>query len=359
MKRGKVEEWWRKTIAQEKPGPLGMAAQGALLVCTLPYGAIVLLRGFFYATKMLATLKVPVPVVSFGNITAGGGGKTPAAIWCAKRLLEKGIKPGIASRGYNPEGRGDDGPNDEAMLLKEELPDVPHVWDADRAKAAGRLVKEHGCSVVILDDGFQHRRLHRTLDIVLVDALNPFGYGYLMPRGLLREPPSALRRATHIVITRSNLVSRDELVKIRQRIRDVEEGVKLSEAVHQPVGVFFAGGKREDVETLRGRKVYAFCGIANPQAFLITLSNLGATVVGMRSFGDHHIYSQEELGEVWSEARERSAELVVTTQKDRVKCGWREGAAPPLAEVRVEFELVRGKEAIESALDFIVKSLSQ
>ena len=235
MNRGKVEAWWRKVVAEEKPGAVAAVAQGAFFVGALPFEAIVRLRDFFYTSKMLPTLKVPVPVISFGNLTVGGGGKTPAAIWCAKFLAGRGLKPGIASRGYNPEGPDGDGPNDEVALIKEVLGDVPQAWDADRAKAAGALIKEHGCNVVILDDGFQHRRLHRTLNILLVDALNPFGYGFMLPRGLLREPLGAMKRATHIIITRSNLVSRDELVKIRQRIWEVEEGIKLSEAVHQPV----------------------------------------------------------------------------------------------------------------------------
>lgn len=359
MNRRRLEAWWRRTVAEEKPGPIGTFVQGALLAGTLPFEAVVRIRELFYRTGMRPVLKVPVPVVSFGNLTVGGGGKTPAAIWCAKYLAARGMKPGIASRGYNPEAQDESGPNDEAGVIAEELSGVAHLWDADRVKVAARLVKEHGCDVVILDDGFQHRRLHRTLDVLLIDALNPFGYGFMMPRGLLREPKGALRRATHVILTRTNLVSRDELVKIRQAVWDVEEGVKLSEAIHKPTGLFMAGGVREETEALRGRKVYALSAIANPQAFLITLSNLGAKIAGMQSFPDHHVYTSEELDSVWREAAERGADLVVTTQKDRVKTGWREGSKVPLAELRVEFEVVRGKETIESALDFLAKSATE
>jgi tetraacyldisaccharide 4'-kinase len=357
--RRRLEAWWRRIAANEKPGPLAGAAQALLVAGTLPFDAVARLRNALYDAKVLPSLKLPVPVVSFGNLTVGGTGKTPAVIWCAKYLLAKGLRPGIASRGYNPDAAAKDEPNDETALISEILPEVPQASDADRAKAAEALVKDHGCNIILLDDGFQHRRLHRTLDILLIDALVPFGYGYVMPRGLLREPVSSLKRATHIIITRSNFVSRDELVKIRQRIWQVDEGMKLGEAVHRPTDVFLSGGARQDPESLRGRKVYAFCGIATPQAFLITLSNLGAQVVGMNSFPDHHIYSDADLDAVFAEAAARGAELVLTTQKDRVKCGWREGSKPPLAELRVEFELVHGKETIESALDFAAATTAE
>ena len=359
MDRQKAEGWWRHVVAQEKPKALDGIAQGVLTAASWPLEAVSRLRGAFYDAKLLATLKLPVPVVSFGNLTVGGAGKTPAVIWCAKYLKAKGAFPGIASRGYNPEAGSVEAPNDEAAVIKEEVGDVPHVWNADRVKAATELVKEHHANVVVLDDAFQYRRLHRTLDILLVDALNPFGYGYMLPRGLLREPKSALRRATHIIITRSNLVGRDELASIRQAIWAIQEGMKLSEAVHRPTGLYLAGGARQDAEALQGKKVHAFCSIATPQAFLITLAHLGAQVVGVRAFSDHHIYAEGEIDGVFDEAVSRGADLVVTTQKDRVKCGWREGSKVPLGELRVEFELVKGKETVESALDFLAASVTE
>ena len=269
--RQRLESWWRRTVAEEKPGPLGVLAQGALLTGTLPFEAVTWLRDRFYRWNILPTLRLPVPVVSFGNLTAGGTGKTPAVIWCAEYLIGKGLKVGIASRGYNPDASGETGPNDEAQLIEERLADVSHVWNADRAQAGKALVKEHHCNVVILDDGFQHRRLHRTLDFLLIDALNPFGFGYMLPRGLLREPLGAISRATGVIITRSNLVSRDELVRIRKRIWQTDENIKVAEAMHRPVGLFQAGGEREEVESLKGRKAFVFCGVGNPHSLVIML----------------------------------------------------------------------------------------
>jgi len=129
--------------------------------------------------------------------------------------------------------------------------------------------------------------------------------------------------------------------------------VKLAEAAHKPVALSYAGGRSDGPETLRGRRVFVFCGIANPQSLLITLSNLGAAVAGVNAFPDHHVYSDDEIDAVFKDAESRNADLVVTTEKDRVKCGWREGSKVPLAELKVEFELVRGRETVESALDFL------
>jgi len=352
--RPKLEKWWRQVISGASPKGLDQVARGALYAGSLPFEAVSRLRGFFFEAGVLPVLKLPVPVISFGNLTVGGTGKTPAAIWCAKLLVAKGMAPGIASRGYAPEGETAESPNDEAALIKEVLPEVPHVWDADRCRAAAKLVKEHHCNVVILDDGFQHRRLHRTLDFLLLDAMNPFGYRFMLPRGLLREPIVALKRATMVIVTRANLVSRDEVQKIFREIREIDENVKLAEAVHRPTGIHFADGTVEPPEWLKGKKVFVFCGIGNPHAFVNTLTNLGGKVVGMRSFGDHHSYTEEDIAAVMSDASAHGAELVVTTQKDRVKTGWRDASAARFGELRIEFEVIKGREAVESTISFLV-----
>ncbi|MCD6404358.1 MAG: tetraacyldisaccharide 4'-kinase [Planctomycetes bacterium] len=355
-RREKIDRWWRRTIAADKVGVVGAVARGGLFAGTLPFEAVARLRNLFYDRGLLPVLTPPVPVVSFGNLTVGGTGKTPAVIWCARYLREKGLKPGIASRGYNPGAEDAALANDEAGVISEAAPDIPQVRNADRAVAAASLVRDHGANVVLLDDGFQHRRLHRTLDFLLVDALSPFGLGYMLPRGLLREPLSSLRRATCIIVTRSNLVSSDALVGIRRRIWDIDEGIKFAEAVHRPTLLATSAGE-EAPETLQGRRVFAFCGIANPYSFLATLTNLGADVVGIRSFDDHHAYTDDDLKTVFSQGSARGADMVVTTQKDRVKCGWQEGRDIPLGELRVEFEIVRGRQTVESALDFLASGI--
>jgi tetraacyldisaccharide 4'-kinase len=357
--RQKIERWWRQVIGGGKPGAVDQASRAMLLAASLPFEAGARMRSVFFTTGMLATIKVPVPVISFGNLTVGGTGKTPAVIWCAKYLTDKGLTPGIASRGYSPEHTKVEAPNDEAALIKEALPGVPHVWNADRIAAARVLLADHHVNAIILDDGFQHRRIHRTLDFLLLDALNPFGYGFMLPRGYLREPKSALKRATTVIITRANLVSRDELQTIIRDIRLVDENAKIAEAIHKPTGLYYGDGTVEAPESLKGKKVIAFCGIGNPSAFVTTLTHLGAKVVGVRAFEDHHAYCDYDFECISKDAAAHGAELIVTTQKDRVKTGWRDCASVKMAELRIEFELIRGREGVENALNFLVNGLRE
>ena len=358
MERADLERWWMGVISGGRDGVIDKVAAAGLLVGSLPFEAIARIRGMLYDAKVLPVLRLPVPVVSFGNLTVGGTGKTPAVIWCAEFLQSRGMRPGIASRGYRPPGGDEELPNDESALLDEALPSVPHVWDVDRAAAGKSLVLDHNCDVVILDDGFQHRRLHRTLDILLIDATNPFGFGHLLPRGLLREPVSALERATAVIVTRANLASRDKFGEILGRIREADPEAKIAQAIHRPKAIVRADDVTEPVESIQGKKVFAFSGIGNPHAFITTLTNLGAKVVGMRSFDDHHEYTEADMQTVFDDASARGAELVITTRKDRVKTGWQEGRRLALAELRVEFEITAGKESIEGMLDWMIRSVS-
>ena len=259
----------------------------------------------------------PCPVVSVGNLTVGGTGKTPMAACLADLVIELGGAPLIVSRGYG----GDEGrPNDEARELQRLCPDVPHVQDADRVRAIRQWVGHHPCDLAILDDGFQHRRCARDLDIVLIDALRPFGYGHLLPRGLLREPLSALRRADVIVITRADLPAADELATLKAKVSGLVPGdtpVLLAE--HRPVAIRLADGSRRDLDWLAGREVAAACAIANPQAFRMTLEQLGARVTPFNAFRDHHVYTREDLNRLMAGAEAAGAKTLVTTGKDFVK----------------------------------------
>ena len=154
MDRPKIERWWRQVISGGKNGAVDQATRAMLYAASLPFEAGARMRGVFFETGMLPSVKVPIPVISFGNLTVGGTGKTPAVIWCAKYLIDKGLTPGIASRGYNPEESAVEAPNDEAALIREELPNVPHVWKADRVAAAKVLLHDNHCNVIVLDDGF-------------------------------------------------------------------------------------------------------------------------------------------------------------------------------------------------------------
>src|SRR5947209_3482800 len=183
--------------------------------------------------------RAAVPVISVGNLTVGGTGKTPCVEYVARFFRRMELSVAILSRGYGAEH----GPNDEALVLEENLPDVPHLQGADRVTLARTAVEELESEVLVLDDGFQHRRLARDLDIVLIDATNPWGHGYLLPRGLLRESPRGLKRAGVVMLTRCDQVSGDEVKRIRERVGQLAPQAAVVETIHRPAGL--VNGERE------------------------------------------------------------------------------------------------------------------
>jgi len=309
---------WMAVVSGEARGlgPAAARAGLALLSCGYRAGlAAVALRRRFFGTVRRA----PCPVLSVGNLTVGGTGKTPMVAYLAGLLAGAGYRPLIASRGYGAEAGG---VNEEAAELALRCPGVPHVQDADRLRAIRSRADADDCDVAILDDGFQHRRLARDLDIVLLDGLCPFGYGRLLPRGLLREPPSALRRADLVVITRADLVDPAALARLKtEAARCARPGTPVLTADHRPAGIRFADDARSAPDWLDGRSVAAACGIGNPAALRRTLEGLGACVVRFDAFRDHHAYTATELGRLRDAARDAGAAALVTTGKDFVK--WR------------------------------------
>jgi len=238
---------------------------------------------------------------------------------------------------------------------------VPHLQDPDRRKALEDWVAQNPCDVAILDDGFQHRRLARDLDIVLIDALRPFGFGHVLPRGLLREPLSALRRADLVIITRADLVTADALAALKRdlagRARTV---VPVLAAGHQPQGLLLADGSQRHADWLRGREVAAACGIGNPEAFRWTLLHCGARVRLFEIFPDHHAYTQADLDHVLRLAEAAGLKTLVTTGKDWVK--WQPLLAgrqmpPPIeaAALEVAMKFLDGEQALRREIGALLK----
>lgn len=270
-------------------------------------------------------IRVPVPVISVGNLTTGGTGKTPVVGWLIRLLQEAGRHPGIVSRGY---GRVGSQPNDEARELALDLPDTPHLQDPDRVAAARQAISRFGVDCLVMDDGFQHRRLHRDLDLVLIDATCPFGYEHLLPRGLLREPLSSLARADAVILTRVNQVSREEVTAIRQRVIAELSAGQIAEAEFVPDQWREPGGGTHAIERLGGQRVLAFCGIGNPQAFRRALGEQLLEVIDFVAFPDHHAFDNPDLARLASRARAGGATALVCTVKDLVKI--RDLEAPPV-----------------------------
>ncbi|MEM6572448.1 MAG: tetraacyldisaccharide 4'-kinase [Planctomycetota bacterium] len=325
------------------------------------FGGIARLRGWLYDRRVLPSYDVDVPVVGVGNVSAGGTGKTPMIVWLARELGRRGLRPGIVSRGY---GSTDDGPNDEARMLASLLPDVPHVQDRDRVAAATQLA-DHGVDAVLLDDGFQHRRLARDVDLVLVDALRPFGLPApsgggapvraMLPRGLVREPLSGLRRASAVVLTRTDAVEASEVEALERTITAEAPGVPVLRANHVPTRVRRIEGETEEelpLSHLDGLEVDLFSGIGNPGAFEGTVRSLGADVAGHRAFSDHYSFARGDLDGL---AADRPA---LTTAKDAARLvGMDPGVSPPsFLVLDVEMEVTRGRAILDALLDTLPAS---
>ncbi len=307
----------------------------------LGYGLAVRIRNHLYSRGWLTAHAAGVPVISVGNLTAGGTGKTPLVAWLAQFLRDRHLHPAILTRGYKTQK---DTPSDEPAELAAMCPEVPVVIDPDRVAGAAEAVRNHGAQVLLLDDGFQHRRLARDLDILTIDATLPFGYGRLLPAGLLREPLAGVARAHAAVLTRCDQATDDERLRIEERLRHINDKLVVATSVHAPVSAAVEQGNSIDLPELRNKRVFGFCGIGNPQAFFGTLQRLGCVLVGSHGFDDHYHYTDRCLREVHEKAKQCGAELVVTTQKDWTKIAPlpRPAREPRFACLTIKLELRQG-----------------
>jgi tetraacyldisaccharide 4'-kinase len=317
------------------PGPVLCA--GAALAARF-YGLGAGWRRTLYARGWLRLRKLPAPVVSVGNLTVGGTGKTPVVACLARLCQDRGKRVAILSRGYGGQSRSvtciSDGQHtykkppevgEEPYWLARTLPGVAVYTGACRYAAGLAAWEEFHPDLFLLDDGFQHFQLHRDLDLVLLDAASPFGNGFLLPRGPLREPLTALAAAQSLILTRFDPECHQaQLTAIRTAFPD---HTVLTAAI-MPVGVtVYPGGQAEAPAALRHRPLMAFAGLARPEVFAATLQELGVDLKGFQAFPDHHAYSPEELDRLAAAARALGAEGLVTTGKDWARLGerWNRG----------------------------------
>jgi len=279
-----------------------VVAWGALL-----YGAGLAVCQASYWALPFRIRKVNAKVISVGNITWGGTGKTPLVIKIARELGYYGKKVAVLTRGYGM---------DEVEELRRALPDVPVVVGRDRVKSAEEAISKHGAEYLVLDDGFQHIRLHRDLDIVNLNAVEPFGPGGLIPAGTLREPLAHLKRAHLFMISKSDLGSKN-VAAIRQKLLAVKPDALILEGVHKPVRFTDPARRRQvGLQEIRGKRVAAISAIGDPFSFEKTVENLGGEIVLAARFDDHHAFTREELIQFVAECRELGVREVVTTEKD-------------------------------------------
>ena len=324
-------------LAQASLLPSGLRWAGPLL-------APVYELGLRLHRALITPQKAPITTICVGNLTVGGTGKTPAVKYLARGLAAKGHKPAVLMRGYKGQSQ------DEAQEVTQALAElhIPVLLGADRL-AGARSAQAQGCDVALLDDGFQHWRLARDLDIVLVDATNPFGGGHLVPWGRLRERPEALARAGAVVITRAYAVPAGELAKVEAQVRQLAPRAVLAKARHKPVQLREClSGKVIELEKLKGCRVAGVCGVGNPYAFWRTLTDLGAEIMDFTTYPDHCEYDAAELDSVLiPRAQAKSAAAIVVTEKDASKLRpLLAGVRFPVWSLEVRFEVFAGEEAL-------------
>lgn len=358
----------------------GMAATlfGAFLqVCSYLFSGIAQLRLWLYRKRILHDHPLGCLVVVVGNLTVGGTGKTPVVEKFARALRDRGRKVAILSRGYKskappfwkkwwysfthteeaPPRVVSDGERvlldselagDEPFMLAKNLPGVVVLVDKNRVKAGAYAIKQFGCDTLVLDDGFQYLPLKGRLNLLLVDKTNPFGNGFLLPRGILREPVKHLKRASYVFLTKSNGRRDEELEAVIKRFNPEAE---IIECAHRPQFLQRVGnGERRPLEDMKARRIAAFSGIATPESFERFLREGGARLVHVQRFIDHYRFTPDDLKEVYEDAVKAGAEFIVTTEKDAVRIPSYLECPLPLYYLRLEIEILRGADDFNDAV---------
>ncbi|MCL1856823.1 MAG: tetraacyldisaccharide 4'-kinase [Kiritimatiellaeota bacterium] len=339
------------------------------------------LRMWLYKVGLRRRGTLGCRIIRVGNVTAGGTGKTPMVEALARELRDRGRKVAILSRGYRAEkmprgqrmrssfeqhsgtpvrivskGEGvllkSEWSGDEPYMLACNLDGVAVLVDKDRVVSGRYAVKRLGCDTLLLDDGFQYMKLQGGIDMVLVDCLNPFGNGNVIPRGILREPKTALRRAHYICITKAK--GRDTAA-LREEITRINPKALIMECDHAPKLLRNAFDRHEErpLSALQGANVMAVSGIASPASFENSLSELGAHLVGKRYFADHHRYADDEMHEMQDEATRLQADMIVTTEKDAVRMPLDHAPRIPVYFLRIEMSILKGQNVFTRCLQEI------
>jgi tetraacyldisaccharide 4'-kinase len=329
------------------------SARAALSVLSGFYLAGLKARQAAYGAGLMRRQKVNAWVLSIGNITAGGTGKTPAAIYYARKFLGEGRSVVVLSRGYGRAAPAA-GPlavsdrekvllsprecGDEPYLIARKVPGVPVVVCAKRVKGAELAMERFGAEVIVLDDAFQHVAIARDEDIVVIDCANPFGFGRVLPRGLLREPLSALGRATRFLLTRADECEHEHII---EKLKELNPAAEILRSRHRPVGLTALSGEGEEAcDWVSGKKVLAVSGIGNPKAFEDTLKRLGARLVHALRFEDHRWYDAADIAAIESAAKRFGAEHIVSTEKDGVRLALTPKAPKDTLLLEIELELM-------------------
>ncbi|MBS4913591.1 MAG: tetraacyldisaccharide 4'-kinase [Veillonella sp.] len=369
----KGEAIFKRIISGQTKDPLTAAARGGLGLLSKLYEAGVNRRNDKFDSEEGVT-HAAVPVISVGNITAGGTGKTPMVRYVCEYLEQAGYQPSILSRGYKAaynaqpivvSGKGQvlvtpKVSGDEPYLLAKGLDQTSVIIGRNRSASGNVAVNELQSDILVLDDGFQHRRLARDLDIVLIDAVQPFGYDHVLPRGLLREPLDGLKRAQVIVLTKTNLVPKDILFGIKNRLKNMVPYMPIFETIHKPLAVKTldqwerCSDNTVDSDEVKKHRLLAVSGIGSPESFKATLDGLEFNTIDSMDFGDHHDYTTDDLIKLWTKIFATGATAVITTEKDAVKLSQLSGIRDfkiPIYVLPVGIEFVENEQEFLEIID--------
>ena len=358
----------------DQPGAIVLLLR-VLKAFSLLFGIVVAIRYALYRTGVLRRYPLGIQVISVGNVTAGGTGKTPVTEIFARTLAAEGRKVAILSRGYrrkeapwwqrvftqvvDPPLVVSDGKRvlldsatggDEPYMLASNLPGVAVVVDRNRVKAGRYAVKRLGCNTLILDDGFQYQKLKHSIEVVLVDSTNPFGNGNLLPRGILREPARNIRRADIIFLTKC----RGDVSAVKEEIRRYNTTAEIVECNHTPKVLKDVWSREEfPLDWLSGKTVCTLSGIASPKGFENSLRHLGAKVVWCERYADHHRYDSSEVLYALNRTADMGADALVTTEKDAVRFPRLETTPVRCLYLRVAIEILAGGESFTQLINRI------
>ncbi len=328
-----------------------------LLILSLVYGLIVRLLMFFYRFNQYCAKCI---IISVGNITLGGTGKTPFVEYLARYLKAEGRKVAILSRGYKKPGlRGSGKPGigyemmgDEPYMLQENLKDVPVVVNADRKRGICTAVNDYGVDTVVMDDGFQQWGIKKDLDIVTIDAVNPFGNRNILPRGILRQPLSSFKNVDVFILTKTDISP--DISDIRNILGKANPSAIIIESAHKPVG-FYPLGKKQDlsgIDAFKNKTVILISGIARPDSFKKMIVNLGIKVGVSFDFSDHYSYSRQDLDNIFQACKEKNTDIIITTEKDAVRLSRLPIAGYQLSifVLRIEIIITKDEERLHNRL---------
>jgi len=310
-----------RIITEGPKEPLALIVKILLTFLSFIYLAAIRLRWLLYKAAVLKAGRLSSPVISIGNITWGGTGKTPLAESLCRYLASEGKSIALLTRGYGA---------DEDRYLAQSLKGVSVIVGKDRLKNARAALKEKSFDIFILDDGFQHWAIDRDIDIVMINATNPFGSGLLVPSGILREPLTSISRADIAVLTKTDLVDSAALESTKRDISGINPGIEIFESVHRPVGLYDESGALLPVEDINGKKICAVSGLGDNRSFEQTLENIGSDVAKRFCFMDHHRYTEADMAMIIKECGASNIDTIVTTEKDSIKLKALSSSAPDI-----------------------------